>query len=264
MKLRVAFGLAIALTLSACGGGGSSVVAGPAPSAGSASASPSAAATTEPRGTASTKPKPATPIDPRKDGLDVGFGEFAITLEAEAIRPGAVTLVVHNGGKLVHGFEMKFEGEGGDHSGHGGGDDEFKLEEPTFGPDDTIRIKANLPAGVYEIECYVANHDALGMRAFLEVRQDAPLVRPKAEEPGQVAISGFAFAPDVTKVEAGESVRWSNQDPTEHTVTTHDGTFSSEPLASGKGFRVTFDAPGVYEYYCAIHPTMVGTVEVTR
>src|SRR5687767_10970451 len=50
-------------------------------------------------------------VDPREDGFEVGFGEFAVTLEAAAIRPGPVTFVVHNGGELVHGFEMAIEGE---------------------------------------------------------------------------------------------------------------------------------------------------------
>jgi plastocyanin len=202
------------------------------------------------------------PVDPRKAGLDVGFGEFAITLEAKAIKPGPVTLVIHNGGKLVHGFEMKAEDEGG-HSGHGRGGDEFKVEAPTFGPDDTIRIKANLPLGTYEIECYVADHEALGMRTTLVVRQDAPLVRPKAAAPGEVLIQGFAFDPTTTKVQAGTTVDWKNGDQTEHTVTATDGSFSSEPLAGGQGFRVRFDQAGSFAYYCAIHPTMTGTIQVT-
>jgi plastocyanin len=202
-------------------------------------------------------------IDPRQGGLEVGFGEFAITLEAKAIRPGPVTLVVHNGGKLVHGFEMKAEGAVGSHRGHGGGGDEFKLEAPTFGSDDTIRIKTNLPAGVYQIECYIANHESLGMRTTFVVRQDAPLVRPKSVEPGSVVIQGFAFTPGTVDVRAGTTVEWTNADPTEHTVTAKDGSFTSEPLPVGRGYRVTFDRTGTFAYICAIHPTMSGTVRVT-
>jgi plastocyanin len=250
--------LALTVALSACGGGGSSSTSGPTPSVGATTTSPSAAAS--PSATFSTtKPKPAKPVDPRTDGFDVAFGEFAITLEADAIRPGQVTLVVHNGGTLVHGFEMKAEGE---HGGHGSEGDRFKLEEPTFGPDDTIRIEANLPAGVYEIECYVANHDALGMRTTLVVREDAPFVRPAPAEPDQVLIEGFAFDPGTITVMAGTTVTWTNQDPTEHTVTAKDGSFTSEPLTSGKGYRVTFDRAGTFVYACAIHPTMAGTIEV--
>lgn len=219
-------------------------------SAGGATPSP------KPTPSATTAPRPE-PVDPRNGGLDVGFGEFAITLEAKAIRPGRVTLVVHNGGKLVHGFEMKEDGE------RGGGDDRFKIEAATFGPDDTIRIVANLPAGQYEIECYVANHESLGMRTTLDVRADAPLVRPRTAPTGTVDIRGFSFEPGTVSVQAGSKVTWRNQDPTAHTVTSTDGSFSSEPLASGKGYVFAFVRAGTFAYACAIHPSMQGTVKVT-
>jgi plastocyanin len=45
--------------------------------------------------------------------------------------------------------------------------------------------------------------------------------------------------------------------------TAKDGSFSSEPLVGGKGFRVMFDHAGNFAYYCAIHPTMTGTIQVT-
>jgi uncharacterized cupredoxin-like copper-binding protein len=206
------------------------------------------------------KPKP---VDPRKGGLEIGFGEFAITMEAKAIRPGPVTFVIHNGGKLVHGFEMKAEDGGGSNRGPGGGgDDRFEVEAPTFGPDDTIRITANLPVGLYEIECYVADHDDLGMRTFLRVRRDAPFIRPRRAAQGEVLIKGFAFAPRTVEVRAGSKISWRNADPTDHTVTAKDASFDSKPLASGKGFVVTFSRPGRYDYFCAIHPTMTGTIRV--
>jgi plastocyanin len=121
-------------------------------------------------------------VDPRQGGFEVGFGEYAVTLEAPAIRPGPVTFVVHNGGAEVHGFEMELEGE--DSSGPGSGDDGFKIERPTFGPGETIRVRLDLAPGVYKVECFVANHDDLGMEALLEARPGAPLVRQGAAEDG--------------------------------------------------------------------------------
>ena len=78
-----------------------------------------------------------------------------------------MTFVVHNGGKLVHGFEMEIES--GDSSGSGSGDEGFKIERPTFDPGETIRVRMTLAPGVYKVECFVANHDDLGMEALLEV-----------------------------------------------------------------------------------------------
>jgi plastocyanin len=220
-----------------------------------------------PSSTATPKAKAAAKaqrVDPRKGGFELGFGEFAITMEAKAIRPGPVTFVIRNGGKLTHGFEIKSESDGGSNSGPGGGgDDEFKIESAAFGPGDTIRVEATLPPGLYEIECFVAEHDDLGMRAFLDVREGAPLVKPKSVRDGEVLIEGFAFDPGTIEVVGGTKVVWTNEDPEAHTVTAEDGSFGSDPLGTDGTFAFTFDAPGEYAYLCAIHPAMEGTVRVT-
>ena len=247
----------VALTAAACSGGGEARPLRRQRIARPAASSPAGtprAATPQP----AADPAPRR-VDPRKGGFEIGFGEFAVTLEADAIRPGPVTFEVTNGGKLVHGFEMKL----GDSSGPGSSDG-FEIERPTFGPGETIRFRMDLSPGSYEIECYVAEHDDLGMETRLEVRPGAPLVRverPDASS-GAVMISGFAFEPPVVDVSAGTRVTWMNHDPEEHTVTAEDGSFGSDPLASGQSFRFTFDEPGTYAYFCAIHPTMKGTVEV--
>lgn len=201
-------------------------------------------------------------VDPRRGGLELRFGEFAITLEAGEIRPGPVTFVVRNGGQLVHGFEMEIE-ERGDSSGHGSGHDGLKTEGPAFGPGETIRIPTELAPGVYEIECFVAEHDDMGMRATLIVRPGAPLVRvdPGRAE-GQIEIADFAFAPTPLEVPAGTSVTWTNLDPTAHTVSASDGSFDSGTLGSDARFETTFERPGTFAYLCQIHPTMRGVVRV--
>ena len=198
-------------------------------------------------------------VDPREGGFEIGFGEYAVALEAPAIRPGRVTFVVHNGGAEVHGFEMEIEG--GDSTGPGSGGDGFKIERPTFGPGETIRVRLDLAPGVYKVECFVANHDDLGMEALLEVRPDAPLVRqaPAAGADG-VAITGFAFEPSTMRVPAGTEVTWTNEDPAQHTVTAEDGSFDSGPMDQGGTFSTTVN--GTVTYVCAIHPTMRGTIEV--
>jgi plastocyanin len=200
-------------------------------------------------------------VDPRAHGLELGFGEFAITLEAGEIRPGPVTFVIRNGGTLVHGFEIEGEDDDGDHSGPGNG--ELKFEGPEFGPGDVLRIRADLPAGVYEIECFVADHDDRGMRTTLIVRPGAPLIREQtAAAPGVVRITDFAFAPGHLQVAAGTELTWTNEDPTAHTVTAAGGTFDSGTIDPGGEFAVRFDEPGTYPYACAIHPAMRATVHV--
>lgn len=219
-----------------------------------------------PRATVTPAPAATTPVpekklvDPRTDGYEVGFGEFAITLEAPTIRPGPATFVIRNGGELVHGFEM--DAEEGDSSGSGGGGDRFKVERPTFGPGETIRVELDLPPGLYKIQCYVANHSDIGMETFLEVRSDAPNVKQEAGGGNAVTIQGFAFDPPAISVAVGGEVTWTNADPAPHTVTADDGSFDSGPKDLGGTFSATFDQPGSFPYHCEIHPTMTGTVTV--
>ena len=117
--------------------------------------------------------------DPRDDGLMVALGEWAVTLEAGAIRPGRVTFVVRNRGSIPHGFEIEAEGESeGDSSGSGSGDG-LKAETELLQPGETARLALDLHPGLYKVECLVDGHDDLGMEGFLEVRTDAPLVRDR-------------------------------------------------------------------------------------
>ncbi len=200
-------------------------------------------------------------VDPRNGGLDLTFGEYAITLEAAEIRPGRVEFVIRNGGTMIHGFEIEARDDDGDHSGPGHG--ELKLEGPAFDAGETIRITADLPPGIYEIECFVAEHDDLGMRTTLVVREDAPMV-PADRSPtsDSVEIAEFSFSPDVVDVEPGAEVTWRNDDPTAHTVTAEDGSFDSGTIEPSDGFAQRFMEPGTYTYFCQIHPTMRASVRV--
>ncbi|MBT8128337.1 MAG: hypothetical protein KJP15_12700, partial [Gammaproteobacteria bacterium] len=48
-----------------------------------------------------------------------------------------------------------------------------------------------------------------------------------------------------------------------HTVTGRTkGSLSSEQMGRGSIFSHSFNEPGTYEYYCALHPSMTGTVVV--
>jgi plastocyanin len=84
-----------------------------------------------------------------------------------------------------------------------------------------------------------------------------------AGETRQVVIKAFAFGPKEVTVEAGTTVTWTNRDPEPHTVVSKDGKFRSAALDTGDGFSFTFTVPGHYEYFCSLHPHMVGVVDVT-
>jgi plastocyanin len=80
----------------------------------------------------------------------------------------------------------------------------------------------------------------------------------------EVHLAGRAFAPADVSVPSGSTVRWLNDDGEVHTVSTTDGAFDSGILSAGSEFEHTFDTPGTYAYFCAIHPEMQGTVTVTE
>jgi plastocyanin len=240
--------LALLAVLATVGCSGGPEVIEPAPTDGSR-------AVADAPGTATTagSPDELRMIDPRKGGFEVGFGEWAVQLEADEIRPGPVTFVVRNGGMMLHGFEIEAEGA----------DEGLKLETGLFGPGENVRIDADLAPGVYKIECKVEGHDDLGMEALLVVREGAPLAPSRATAPDEVRIDGFAFAPPTLEVTVGTEVTWTNHDPEIHTVTADDGSFDSEVLGSGAAFSTRFRQAGRFTYLCEIHPSMTGVVKVS-
>ena len=196
-------------------------------------------------------------VDPRDGGLEIAMGEWELTAEAGAIRPGPVTFVIANRGAMPHGFEIENES---------GPDDAVKVESRLLGPGESVQVELDLAPGVYKLECFVEGHDDLGMEMLLEVRGDAPLRREAAApaDSNAVAVAGFAYEPQELTVAAGETVTWANDDEAGHTVTHEGDAFGSETLARGGTFEHRFDRPGRYRYLCALHPEMRGTVVVTR
>lgn len=76
-------------------------------------------------------------------------------------------------------------------------------------------------------------------------------------------IAECAFQPTVTYVDPGEKLSWTNKDPYDHTVTGAAASWGSDaPIAQGETVTYTFEDEGVYPYYCAYHPSMVGAVVV--
>jgi plastocyanin len=83
-----------------------------------------------------------------------------------------------------------------------------------------------------------------------------------AEDEVAVSIENLQFIPPEIRVAAGSTVTWTNEDVMAHTATSLDGTFDTGNLAQGQSGTVTFDAPGQFDYLCAIHTGMKGTVIV--
>jgi len=76
-----------------------------------------------------------------------------------------------------------------------------------------------------------------------------------------VVIDAFTFKPSPLTVKRGERVRWTNADPVPHTVTAA-GAFDSGSIAAGATWTFTAEKEGRFDYVCAFHPTMTGTLIV--
>jgi plastocyanin len=85
---------------------------------------------------------------------------------------------------------------------------------------------------------------------------------PAAASAAAVRIDNFNFTPPALVVAPGTTVSWTNDDDTPHNVREKDGKFKSAALDTDDTFSQTFSAPGEYEYFCSIHPRMVGKIVV--
>jgi len=87
-------------------------------------------------------------------------------------------------------------------------------------------------------------------------------ITPARAADATVKIDNFTFAPQQFTVKIGTTVAWDNEDDTPHTVASSTKLFRSNALDTGDRFSFTFTTPGVYQYFCSLHPHMIGTIVV--
>jgi len=154
--------------------------------------------------------------------------------------------------------------------------------------------------GVYYYICTVPGHRLQGMvgqiivgdvsapaeTQVMEPEPEPMMEEPMMEEPTEMGpFSGTislptgssvpgcdetseCFIPAQVSISVGETVTWSNDDTAAHTVTSGlpaegpDGNFDSSLFMAGTTFDHTFDEAGEYDYFCMVHPWMIGKVSV--
>ncbi|MGH2372714.1 MAG: cupredoxin domain-containing protein [bacterium] len=77
-----------------------------------------------------------------------------------------------------------------------------------------------------------------------------------------VAMQDACFAPTVIRVAPGTSVTWVNRDAMLHSVVRAGTQLVGQANGAGTSFKAQFSRPGVYPYYCAQHPGMIGAIVV--
>lgn len=81
---------------------------------------------------------------------------------------------------------------------------------------------------------------------------------------GSISIQNFSFNPATINIKVGGSITWTNNDSVPHQIAADDNNFSSNPLSNGETYQYTFTQAGVFNYHCAIHPSMKGQITVTQ
>ena len=107
-------------------------------------------------------------------------------------------------------------------------------------------------------------------QASLSSSDDSTASTPGIKNVSIVGIkSDKSFNPNPINIDAGDSVTWTNSDNDIHTVTSGSDEgpsigqeFDSGTLGEAQSFTHKFEKPGTYEYFCSIHPSMVGKVIV--
>ena len=88
----------------------------------------------------------------------------------------------------------------------------------------------------------------------------APLTDAEGVE---VLMSQFCFTPTIVRVEAGDTVTWTNKDSVDHNVVSaYMPDYGTPTLRSAGSAAVTFNDNGLFPYVCTFHPGMVGAVVV--
>lgn len=88
------------------------------------------------------------------EGVTVNAVEMKFTPKAIEVKPGHQVITVHNNGKLRHTFSINSLGS-----------------EVTVNPGETKELEIDVAAGTYRYVCRVLDHEGLGMRGALRVKE---------------------------------------------------------------------------------------------
>ena len=83
-----------------------------------------------------------------------------------------------------------------------------------------------------------------------------------AQEANVVVIDNFTFTPPELTVAVGTTVKWVNHDDIPHTVVEKNKAFRSKALDTDDSYSYTFASAGSFDYFCGLHPHMVGKIVV--
>ncbi len=79
----------------------------------------------------------------------------------------------------------------------------------------------------------------------------------------QIKMANVAYAPAQVSAHVGDTIEWTNDDIVAHTATARNGAWDFMIQPKGKA-TVVLKSTGTIEYYCRLHPNMVGSIMVLQ
>jgi plastocyanin len=136
-------------------------------------------------------------------------------------------------------------------------------EYAMFAADGAFNDKANYKAC---LQCHKP-HDAQDfVISYPAMAGQTVAANPAPAPAGSIGVSigGFAFGPAGITVAPGRTVTWANTDDSPHQIMVAGTSLKTGLLLKGQNGSLTFKDEGIWSYGCALHPSMKGTVQVSR
>jgi len=122
---------------------------------------------------------------------------------------------------------------------------------------------------MYRIErarAAAATLEVIGFAMLLAITLTLPFAHPARAVTEDVYAVDYEFLPKTITIDVGDTVRWTSNVSTPHTVTSDTGAWTPISLNGvGSTGSHTFTAAGTYNYHCSFHQSlgMTGTVIVS-
>jgi len=143
----------------------------------------------------------------------------------------------------------------------------------TFSQPGTYLISADLNAIPYSIPLFGEASTRFVIQVFGNEGTTDSIQQMEAVKENTVDIVGLEspfYVPNTIQASVGETIVFDNVDSNQHTVTSvksgtteYDGKFDSSLLRPGEKFELTLNEKGNYDYFCALHTSMQGTIIVS-
>ena len=141
----------------------------------------------------------------------------------------------------------------------------------TFSQPGTYMINVDLNSIPYSAPLFGEVSTRFVIQVFDDGVSDIQQLQPIRENTVDiVGLEAPFYTPNTISGSLGETITFDNVDGNQHTVTSvksgtteYDGTFDSGLLQPGEKFELTLNEKGSYDYFCALHTSMQGTIIVS-